>query len=170
MKVRADEHVSTEIVRAVRAMALNPGWELTSVVEVGDRSSQDVHWITKFASEGGHAIISGDTDFLKRPHQVLAVNRTGMRVIHMPAKWSSARCDLQAAFVLLWWRRIERTISTMKQRECYRPPWNATEDGDLAKIKVDYQDADKWERRQAKRDAQAAAQKGKSDGQPEQPA
>jgi len=158
LKVRADEHVSHEIIRAVRAMALSHTWELSSVIEVGDRSSEDVHWITKFASQGGHAIISGDRDFLNRPHQVLAVNRTGMRVIHLPAKWAGARCDLQAAFVLLWWRRIERTISAMGKRECYRPPWNATEDGELAKIKVDYQDADKWEKRQAKRDAQAAKQ------------
>jgi hypothetical protein len=94
--------------RAVRAMALTSGWELTNVVEVGDRSSEDVHWITKFASEGGDAIVSGDTDFLKRLHQILAVNQTGMRVIHMLPKWANARCDLQAAFVPLWWRRIER--------------------------------------------------------------
>jgi PIN like domain len=167
LKVRGDEHVSLEIVRAVRAMALTHGWEFSSVVEVGDRGSKDEHWITKFASEGGHAIISGDTDFLKRPHQVLAVNRTGMRVIHMPPKWSNARCDLQAAHTLLWWRRIERTIAAMNPRECYRPPWNATEDGELAKLKVDYQDADKWEKRREKRDEQAARDTSKAKDAPE---
>lgn len=153
MKVRADEHVSLEIVRAVRGMALTPGWDLSHVVESGDRGAKDEHWITRFARQGGNAIITGDTDFLKRPHQVLAVNRTGMRVIHMPSKWANARCELQAAHVLLWWRRIERCVANMRQRECFRPPWNVSEDGELLKINVDYQNADKWEKRQAQRAA-----------------
>jgi hypothetical protein len=57
----------------------------------------------------------------------------------------------------------------MGKRECYRPPWNATEDGELAKIKVDYQDADKWEKRQAKREQQVAADKARQDEQPDEP-
>src|SRR5437879_1491646 len=115
-------------------MALSPGWELTQVVEVGDRGSQDEHWATKFAKEGGHAILSGDTDFFRHHHLVLAINRSGLRVIHMPPKWSNAKCELQAAHILLWWRRIEQTIESMVPRECYRPPWNITESGDLNKV------------------------------------
>lgn len=156
MKIRANEHISEEIVRAVREIALSPGWNLSHVIEVGDRGSEDEHWITKFANEGGHAVLSGDTDFFKRHHLVLAVNRTGIRVIHMPSKWSNARCELQAAHILLWWRRIEKMVSDMSARECYRPPWNISEDGELNRVKVDYQAADRWEKRQAKRVAKAA--------------
>ena len=166
MKVRADEHVSLEIVRSVRAMALSNGWELSHVIEVGDRGSTDEHWITRFANEGGHAIISGDTDFFRRQHLVLEVNRTGLRIIHMPSKWANARCELQAAHILLWWKRIERTISEMGQRECFRPPWNVTEDGTLNKVKVDYQGADKWGKRQAKRAANASANEPNSTPNP----
>lgn len=36
MKIRADEHVSIGIVRAVREMALSPGWELSQVIEAGE--------------------------------------------------------------------------------------------------------------------------------------
>ncbi|MGA9137374.1 MAG: DUF5615 family PIN-like protein, partial [Methylovirgula sp.] len=97
MKIRADEHVSLEIVRVVRELAITPGWKFTSVVEVGDRSSEDEHWVRRFANEGGNAIISGDTDFFKRHHLVIEVNRTGMKIIHMPPKWSNARGDFQAA-------------------------------------------------------------------------
>ncbi len=156
MRIRADEHVSKEIVRAVRDMALSPGWELTQVIEAGDRGSTDEHWITRFSRERGDAVLSGDSDFFKRPHLVLAVNKTGLRIVHLPSKWSNARCDLQAAHILLWWKRIEIKIASMSPRECYRPPWNIKEDGDLSKVQVDYQDAEKWQKRQAKRAAKAA--------------
>lgn len=150
MKVRADEHVSLEIVRAVREMALSPAWELSSVYEI-DRGADDVHWLTKFAREGGKAIITADTDFFKSPAQVVAVFNTGIRVIHFPPKWANAIGRLQAAHTLLWWRRIEAQIEGMKDRECYRPPWNITEEGTLARVQIDYAEAHKKLRKSARR-------------------
>jgi predicted nuclease of predicted toxin-antitoxin system len=157
LKIRADEHVSREIVRAVREMALTPALELTHVIDIGDRGSSDVHWITKFAREGGQAILSADTDFVKRPHQVMAVKETGVRVIHLPSRWANARCDLQAAHILLWWRRIELQLQRMAPRECYRPSWNISEEGVLQKVNIDFQDAE----REAARASKAS---GKTDG------
>jgi hypothetical protein len=81
LRIRADEHISPEIVRAVREIALSAGWELTQVTDVGDRGSSDEHWATKFAGEGGNAILSGDTDFFKHHQLVLAINRSGLRVM-----------------------------------------------------------------------------------------
>lgn len=151
MKVRADEHVSIHIVRAVRDMALSDGWELTQVIEVGDRGSSDEHWATKFAREGGHAILSGDTDFFKHHQLVIAINHARLRVVHMPPKWSNARCELQASHMLLWWRRIEKILESMSPLECYRPPWNISEDGELLKIKVNYHDAEHHRKREVQR-------------------
>lgn len=151
MKIRADEHVSKEIVRAVRELALTPGVELSHVIECGDGGSDDVHWITKFADEGGDAILSADTDFFKRPHQVVAIQKTGLRIIHLPPKWANARCDLQAAHILLWWRRIENQIGNMGKRECYRPQWNVHEDGEMHRISIDFQDAERKLKREASR-------------------
>src|SRR5262245_28753405 len=108
-------------------MALHSDWELTSVITEGDRGVSDVHWITRFGRSGSNAILTVDTDFLSRPHQVMAVHDLGLKIIHLPHKWSNARCDLQAAHILLWWKRIEATLSCMKQRECYRPEWNLKE-------------------------------------------
>lgn len=155
MKIRADEHVSPYICQAVRDLGLSPGWELTQVTEVGDRASTDEHWATQFSKAGGDAILSGDTDFLRRHHLILAIGRMGLRVIHMPSKWSNARADLQAAHILVWWRRIEQTVSTMKPRECYRPPWTISEDGELIKIGIDYQGAERKEKREAKRETKS---------------
>jgi hypothetical protein len=151
MKVRGDEHVSPEIVRATREMALSPGWHLDSVYDTQDRGATDEHWITKFAREGGNAILTADTDFFKAPAQVVAIDRTGMKVIHFPPKWANAACHLQAAHVLLWWRRIETQIRAMRPRECYRPPWNISEVGDLARIQIDYAEAHKKNRKAARR-------------------
>lgn len=124
-------------------MALSPGWELSHVFDVGDGGSTDVHWITAFAKDGGSAILSADLDFLKTPPQVVAVFKTGLKVIHLPPKWANAPGALQASHMLLWWARIERKLAEMKARECWRPPWNLREDGELQKIDVDFQEANR---------------------------
>jgi predicted nuclease of predicted toxin-antitoxin system len=151
LKIRADEHVSKEIVRAVREMALSPGWELSHVVEEGDKGTADDHWITRFANDGGHAILTADSDFFSLPVQVVAVLNTGVKVIHLPHKWANASCHLQAAHILLWWKRIEKKVTEMKARECYRPPWNINESGDLKQVKIDYAEAQKKQRKRSRR-------------------
>ena len=60
MKIRADEHIAEKIVRLVRDMALSDGWELSHVIEAGQRGTADEHWATQFANDGGQAIISAD--------------------------------------------------------------------------------------------------------------
>ncbi|MEQ9567077.1 MAG: DUF5615 family PIN-like protein, partial [Pseudomonadales bacterium] len=87
MKIRCDEHVSPHIVGIVRDLALSPGWEISSVITVGHGGDDDDHWITKFAAEGGHAIISADRDFFSLAPQINAVFDTGVKVIHLPPKW-----------------------------------------------------------------------------------
>lgn len=141
MRIRADEHVSKEIVRAVREIALSAGWELTHVREVGQNGAADEHWITAFANDGGHAILSADTDFFLLPPQVVAVFNTGIKVIHLPPKWANAPCHMQAAHILLWWKRIEKKIEAMKARECFRPPWNIDRAGELRQVSIDYDKA-----------------------------
>src|SRR5207248_1475847 len=108
---------------------------------------------TRFAREGGRAILSADVDFFKSPAQVIAVFNTGIRVIHFPPKWANAAGHLQAAHVLLWWRRIETQIATMKDRECYRPPWNINESGALTRVQIDYAEAHKKHKKAARRSA-----------------
>ena len=131
-------------------MALGPDWDLSSVLDF-DRGSDDVHWITRFAREGGHAILSADTDFFKVPQQVVAVFDTGLKVIHLPAKWANAQCHLQASHLLLWWRRVEVCIVEMQPRQCFRPPWNINESGKLAQVQIDFQTAQRKARQSARR-------------------
>lgn len=142
MRVRADEHVAPAILEAVRTIALSDGFELTSVHD-GFRGSTDVHWITAFAQDGGEAILTADTDFLKEPPQVLAVERTGVRVIHLPSAWANAPLSLQAGHLLNWWARIERQLGAMKARECYTMAMSISEDAIMKKVPLDFHAAHK---------------------------
>jgi predicted nuclease of predicted toxin-antitoxin system len=83
LKIRADEHVSPEIVRAVNKMALGKGFEFSHVYEADQAGHQDEHWVTAFAKDGGNAIVTADSDFHKRAAQIMAVFNTGMRVSKM---------------------------------------------------------------------------------------
>jgi|TARA_R110002096_G_scaffold270283_5_gene464178 predicted nuclease of predicted toxin-antitoxin system len=150
LKIRADEHIAEQIVRAVKEIALSDQVELSHVIEAGDRGASDVHWVTQFAGDGGDVILTADTDFLKRPHQVKAIFDNGLKVIHLPHQWARARRDLQAAHILLWWRRIEAQVNAMKARQCYRVPWNLKETGALQQIKIDFQTANKKVRKEKK--------------------
>lgn len=154
MRVRADEHVSPEIVATVCRVCLSPDWALDHVYEVGDEGAQDQHWITRFAEAGGSAILTADRDFCSKAPQVVAVFNTGMKVIHLPPKWGTAKCHMQAAHILLWWPRIEGQIQSMRKRECYRPPWNLnSQSGEFKKVEIDFAKAHKKLRKAKRRSA-----------------
>lgn len=151
MRIRADEHVAPAIVQAVNHIALGDGFELTSVLSAGFAGSSDVHWITTFASDGGEAILTADTDFLKLPPQVLAVQRTGVRVIHLPSNWANAKRAMQAGHLLIWWRRVEAQLAVMKPRECFTMPFNVSEDAEMKRVPLDFQGMGKKARKADRR-------------------
>jgi len=45
----------------------------------------------------------------------------------------------------------DSVVDKQAPRECHRPPWNITEVGDLAKVEVDFQEAEKRAKRTTKR-------------------
>ena len=152
MRIRADEHVAPAIVQAVRQIALRDGFELTSVLKEGFKGASDVHWITAFAAEGGEAILTADTDFLKQPPQVQAVERTGMKVIHLPAAWANASLAVQAGHILIWWQRIEVQLTAMKQRQCFQTPFTLSDSLPLKQVTIDFQSINKKAKKAARRD------------------
>lgn len=151
MRIRADEHVAPAIVQAINDIAIGDGFELTSVLRTGFGGAADVHWITAFAEDGGEAILTADTDFLKQPPQVLAIERTGLKVIHLPAGWANATRAIQAGHLLIWWRRIEVRLQTMKPRECFTTYFSPPENAVLKKVQLDFQGMGKKAKKAAKR-------------------
>ncbi|MES2098006.1 MAG: DUF5615 family PIN-like protein [Pseudomonadota bacterium] len=152
MRIRADEHVAPAIVQAINDLAIAEGFELTSVLRTGFGGTTDVHWITAFAADGGDAILTADTDFLKQPPQVLAIERTGLKVIHLPAGWANATRAVQAGHLLIWWRRIETQLQAMKKRECFTTHFAPPENAALKKVTLDFQGMGKKAKKAAKRD------------------
>jgi PIN like domain len=100
VKIRADEHVSPEIVLAINKLALGSDCSLDSVYTAGQRGIDDVPWVTRFARDGGKVILSADTDFHKKPHQIAAVHELGLMVVQLPSRWANARRRMQASHIL----------------------------------------------------------------------
>ncbi len=118
----------------------------------GFKGSSDVHWITAFAADGGDAILTADTDFLKQPPQVQAVERTGMKVIHLPAAWANASLAVQAGHILIWWQRIEAQLNSMKQRQCFQTSFTVSDSLSLKQVVIDFQGMNKKAKKAARRD------------------
>mgnify|MGYP000205648881 CR=1 FL=1 len=137
MKIRADEHVAPKLVDTVRTLACSPSVELSSVIDVGHQGASDAWWVTAFAQDGGDAILSADTDFFQRHHQIVAIRQTGLKVIHLPKKWANAPAHLQAAHLLMWWPKIEQTVRDASPREVWEVKWNISTTGELQRKTVD---------------------------------
>lgn len=143
MRIRADEHIAPAIITAIENLAITSGFEITSVLRTGFKGSSDVHWITAFAKDGGEAILTADTDFFKQPPQIQAVERTGVRVIHLPSGWANSTRAIQGGYLLIWWNRIETQLQSMKPRECFAIPFTQSEKASLKKVSIDFQGANK---------------------------
>ena len=132
-------------------LVLSPDFEFSSIFNVGHKGSPDEYWATEFAKDGGDAILTADTDFFRKPNQVVAIDRTGLKVIHLPSRWANARAHLQAAHILMWWPRIEVKLHEANPREVWMVQWNINEDGELKRKKVDYGAAHKTLRKAERR-------------------
>lgn len=137
MRIRADEHISRKIIRAIRELALSDDWEITHVRDVHERRTADETWIPRFAVEGGRAILSGDRKIRSRPHQIRAISASGLIGVFLPAEWANSRRTVQAALLLFWWPRIEKTISQAQSKECWLVPFEFTEK-DLVPIPISF--------------------------------
>jgi len=143
LKVRADEHVSPRIVRAVRESVLAGGWELSHVREVHERRTSDETWIPRFAASGGKAILSGDRKMRARPSQIKAIHDSEIVGIFMTSQWAESPGPDQAAQVIFWWRRIEAIIAGAKPGDCWLVPYGFT--GEIKAIPINYEKALKAE-------------------------
>lgn len=140
MRIRADEHVSPKIVRALNELALSPGWELSHVRDHHGARTADETWVPRFAAEGGKAIITADANMLKRPHQMLAIQQSHVVGLILPHTWATARRHMQASALLYFWPEIEASFSEASPGEFWRLP-KALHKGPLEKLKINYAQA-----------------------------
>jgi hypothetical protein len=137
VKLRADEHVSPKIVRAIREVSLSSGWELSCVREFHPARTADETWVPQFAVEGGQAIITADANMLNRPHQLLAIHQSNIRGIVLPSIWADSKRHLQAASLIYFWPQIEAKLKDAQSGEFWRLPRTLV-NGLLEPIAVNY--------------------------------
>lgn len=94
----------------------------------------------RFAAEGGKAIITADANMLKRPHQLLAIQQSGVVGVILPHAWAGARKNVQASSLLYFWPEIEVTFSSAQPGEFWRIP-SSLHKGPLEKLVINYAQA-----------------------------
>jgi hypothetical protein len=137
----ADENVAPLLTKLIRESLLGKAHTLHTVDDHQAKGVDDEIWVRKFAKAGGEGVVGADARMLTRPHEVIAIAEAGLRMIVLPSQWVQQKKHLQIAFLFLWWPRIEKTFESCKARECFKVPWSWTLDGELAQVKVDFQDA-----------------------------
>ena len=140
MKIRADEHVSPRILRALELLVLRDDWELSTVREVHAARTHDETWIPRFASEGGRALLSGDGKMLKRPHELKAIRESGLVVVIMASPWQSARRHEQAATLIWHWPELSILLEGANSGDCFRVPF-AFGKSRIEKLEIKYDKA-----------------------------
>jgi hypothetical protein len=88
------------------------------------RGVGDDIWVRKFGEAGGEAIIGSDARMLTRPHELIAIVESGLRLIVLPSQWVNAKIHLQIAFLAFWWPEIEEVLNTSKPGQCFKVPWS----------------------------------------------
>jgi hypothetical protein len=142
LKIRADEHVTFRLVQALQSLNLKQGLELSHVRDVHPARTSDETWLPAFAADGGKAILSGDAAMLKRPHQIVAVQDSGLICFILSQRWTKARLHQQMANILWQWPKIEVALKNAGPGDCFPVPFEF-DDKPLEEKKINYEAARK---------------------------
>lgn len=97
------------------------------------RSIDDVIWVKKFADADGFAVLGADGAMTTRPHEVVAINETGLKLVLLDQRWARAKKHMQIAHLFFWWPRIEAVLQSDVKQKCFRVPWSWSDAEDAIK-------------------------------------
>lgn len=137
MKIRADEHVTFRLVQAIKSLNLRQRLDLSHVRDDNPARTADETWLPAFAADNGKAILTGDANMLKRPHQILAVQDSGFVCFMLSYQWTIARLHQQTANILWQWPKIEQALDGASPGDCYPVPFTF-DDKPLEKKSINY--------------------------------
>ena len=142
MRLCADENVSSALSALICEQLLSKGMVLDTVDDHRARGVDDQIWVRRFAEAGGHAIIGGDAAMTKKPHEIVAINETGLRLIVLDERWPRQKKNVQISYLFYWWPHIEEALSSAKKGACLKVPWGWGETkGAIKPIQIDLQHA-----------------------------
>lgn len=123
MRLCADENVGPALSRLIRDTILSREHQLDTVDDYAARGVEDQVWVRRYASAGGEAIIGGDSAMTRKPHEIVAIVETGLRLVILDEKWPRERLHVQASYLFYWWPHIEAVLNTMRPGSAVKVPW-----------------------------------------------
>lgn len=143
MRICADENVAPKLTELLRQQLLSPGYTLETVDDHQAKGVKDEIWVRSFAKAGGQAIVGGDLAITTRPHELVAIHQTGLRLIVLDPKWARQPKHLQISYLFYWWPHIEAVLASAGPGHCFKVPWGWPEktEGAIKPITIDLQSA-----------------------------
>jgi PIN like domain len=123
LRICADENVAPALSDLIREQLLSREFALETVDDHQARGEQDQIWVRTFANAGGEAIVGADFNMTKRPHEVVAITETGLRLIILDEKWPRQKRHVQISYLFYWWPEIEKILSGATKGKCFKVPW-----------------------------------------------
>lgn len=133
MRICADENVAPLLSALIRGALLDRRNTLETVDDHQARGVDDDVWVRKFGNAGGEAIVSADAKLLTRPHEVIAIVESGLRLVVLPSQWVNAKKNVQISFLFYWWPHIEAVLAGSRRGQCFKVPWHWNETKDAIK-------------------------------------
>ena len=150
MKICADEHVSTAIVRVVQGVCLDSDSELIHVEDIEMRGKDDEIWVRVFADQRGQIVVSADAKIARRHAELIAIADCGLTLLVLPSQFANAKCHLQAAYICHHWPAIEQAIRNTGGNRFWKLKWGYGKEL-MKPLNVDIQDARKKLRKAQRR-------------------
>ena len=148
MKICADENVAPKLSALIREQLLSRKHTLDTVDDHQAVGVDDQIWVRKFAAAGGEAIVGGDFAMTKKPHEIIAIAETGLRLIVLDQRWPREAKHIQISYLFYWWPHIEAALAEAKAGQCLKVPWGWSDPkGAIKPISVDVQGAYKQVRK-----------------------
>jgi hypothetical protein len=100
------------------------------------KPKDDVPWLTRYASDGGRVVVSGDCGMLHKPHELLALKQHGFIVVFFENSWSSWDFFKKSSLLLHYWTVVAKRVSRSRRGAMWRVPGHWRDNEDLRRITV----------------------------------
>jgi hypothetical protein len=74
---------------------------------------------------------------LGRPHQLAAIAEGNLVGVFLSSQWAESKRHIQAASIIWWWPKIEKTVAAAKPKQCFKVPFDFSANS-LEEIPIDF--------------------------------
>jgi len=116
VKLALDENLPPSLARGIHALLEPEAGQAISIPDRFGRGFADLDWIAALHVEGGWAILTTDRKLRTRPHERLALERSGLVVFILAPGWNQEGYWRKAAGIIGWMPSIMDAMAS------YQPP------------------------------------------------